>query len=222
MTTPALPWEAMHEHASKVTKTGDTVWTIEYVRDFLYREGSAVTPRWLSKIIDTNTVTEGYFYSAPLKQFGLVGGLAAHSALGFYFKDGTNILYSIEVRQPLGTDFALGMHGETVRIFTTHENLVGFRRVVRKQPFFRFPLTVPHHTLSTLLTSCLTDAQKNFSSTDTYSLLNNHCSTALMHVINSSLAHALPWHPSYHLTALLPNFLARKKILSYARGATFK
>ncbi len=211
-------WEPMHEHVSLAQPLELNRWRIEHVRNFIYKPDASPVYRWSTYDIDTMKITGAYFYVLPLGQFGKTHGkLFAHTCLGFSFEDGTNLLYSIEARQKIGEEYRPDTQTENVRMFATLDYFLGFRHMVRKRGFFRYPITLPQDTLVCLLRACLEDAHRAYERPDRYHPIKNHCTTALIAVMNRVLEHTIPWHPYWHLTRFTHHLLAKRAIIDMSK-----
>lgn len=211
---PVQQWEPMHEHVSRVEPYGNGTWHVGYIRDFIFTPDAPPAYRWSERTIDVSTVTAAHFYMMPLEQFGKIGHLFAHTCLGFSFSDGSNLLYSIEVRQPLGKEYRPSSDAENVRIFATLEYFCGFRHVVRKRGFSRYPILLSQEKLIPVLSACLEDAQTGYGTFNHYHAVTNQCTTALITAMNRGLETPLPWHPGFHLTGLTHHALAQNKLIN--------
>lgn len=214
-------WEPMHEHVSHVKQLGENKWLLENIRNFNYQPNNNTTYRWASKEIDISDIEKTFLYVAPLGQFGSHGNLFAHTTLGFFFKDESNIIYTVEARQGLGADFRLKGNKDNIRLFTTHNNLLTFRHNVRRRGFSRYPLTAEIDTQKQLLTACIDDLQNHRNAHDKYNALTNQCTTALMKVMNKALEKPIPWHPSWHVSRFLPSFLASRNLINLSQKEDF-
>lgn len=206
-------WEPMHEHASVAEPLESGRWRITYIRDFLYRSDAPPTYRWSLRDIDIANVTAAHFYVLPLGQLRKIGGLFAHTCLGFSFNDGTDVIYSIEARQRAGEEYRPNTDSQNIRIFSTLAYFSGFRHVVRKRGFSRYPITVPQGGLVSLLNACLKDAQGAYGRFDHYHPVTNQCTTALITAMNRGLEEPIPRHPYWYLTRLTHRLLAAHGIL---------
>ena len=218
---PAREWEPMHEHVSRVESRGDGQWHISNIRDFIFTPDAPPVYRWSETTIDIAHVTNAHFYTFPLEQFGNLRRLLfAHTCIGFSFTDGTNLLYSIEVRQPLGKEYRPSSNAENVRIFATLEYFCGFRHVVRKRGFSRYPILLPQEKIKNVLQACLRDAADAYDTVNHYHAVTNQCTTALIRAMNRGLEKPIPWHPWLHLTGLTHRVLAKRCLINLAHKET--
>lgn len=210
----------MHAHASRAKRITPEMWHVDYIRDFVYHEGTPPEERWISRNVTLSAATTAHFYVLPLEQFGRMGRFFAHTCLGFSFVDGTNLLYSIEARQPAGKDYDPRTRSENIRIFSTLDYFVGFRHVVRKRGFFRYPFTVPEETVSRLLGACLADAEEFENRHEYYHPITTQCTTRTLITMNRALETPVPWHPYWHLTRLTDRLLHAHSLIDLSKKET--
>lgn len=153
--------------------------------------------------------------------------MLVHTCFGFAFADGTELIYSVEARRKESEGYnpiTKGPFGgyEIIRLFTTFNDLLGFRKIERGQGLERYPLTLSHKQLQQLLQASLQDAARaaNATKPDIYHSINNHCTTALLEVMNDVLEKIekkIPRHIYWHITGMSPRLLAKYLMLDLSK-----
>ena len=210
----------MHEHVSRVALLSDGQWHITHIRDFIFTSDAPPVYRWSERTIDTSQITTAHFYRFPLEQFGKMRWLFAHTCIGFSFNDGTDLLYSIEVRQKADEEYHPGGNSENVRMFATLNYFRGFRHMVRKRGFSRYHILLPQSEVAGLLEACLEDAHDAYGKFNHYHAITNQCTTALIRAMNRGLKKPIPWHPGLHLTGLTHHVIAKRGLINLAQKET--
>lgn len=220
MSTQDTAWEPMHEHVSKATALGNSSWCIEYIRDFIFSPNTSPVYRWSSYTAELSQLTRAYLYSIPLTQFPIIGSLFAHTCIGFLFEDGTELLYSVEARIKKGSAYRPWQSADNVRIVATLNYFIGFRHTVRKQGFYRYPLTIPSDTAQKLFRACMEDSLAMRGVRDPYHSFFNQCTTSVRSIMNTVLEKKLPPHPFWHFSRFAHHILASRKMIAYSEKET--
>lgn len=151
------------------------------VRDFDWRSETDYTPRWVSREYDLSTLQ-----SADLILSYWMGPHIAHTLVSFGFRDGRQLVFSLEIRKERGEQFSAWAgffrQYEAVVVAAEERDIVRVRSNVRGEDVFLYRLNIPLEALKPLFLAYLDKAASIEKKPEFYNTLTSNCTTVVVDI----------------------------------------
>lgn len=170
----------------------DTEVTISNIRNFSYTSVSEYTPAYYDK---TFTLTDLVSVDYLVEPFGDIG--AAHTFLSFGFKNGDQLVISVEIRKEVGESFSplKGMfrNYELMYVIADERDVIELRANHRKHDVYLYPIRTSQAHIQQLFTSMLARANTLHEKPEFYNTLVSNCTTNIVDHINEITPKKIAW-----------------------------
>ncbi len=168
---------------------GDQV-TLDRVRNFNWRTQTDYDVRWETRQYDLKQLV-----SADLILSYWMGPAIAHTLVSFGFKDGSHVVFSLEIRKKRHESFsAIGgffREFEVVMIAADERDIVRVRTNVRGEQDYLYRLHVPEQDLRAMFLNYMTEAKSLEHTPQFYNTLTTNCTT-IVYDLAKRVAPSLP------------------------------
>jgi hypothetical protein len=183
---------------------GDRV-TLQNVRNFAWRSERDYTPHWetrdydLSRLVSLDMIVSYWSYRT-----------IAHMLISFGFDDGTQVVFSVEIRREKGESFSeIGgffKKFELCIIAADERDIVRLRTNVRREQTFLFRLNMPIATMRSLMLAYIEEANTLARAPRFYHTLTGNCTTLVWRMLKR-IVHPLPFSYRVLLSGYLPEYV---------------
>jgi len=168
-------WADDVAHVLHVDVNGDQV-TLDRVRNFHWRSETDYDARWETRHYDLKDLT-----SADLILSYWMGPAIAHTLVSFGFKDGSHVVFSLEIRKKRHESFsAIGgffREFEVVMVAADERDIVRVRSNVRGEQVYLYRLHVPEQDLRAMFLNYMDEARALEHRPQFYNTLTTNCTT---------------------------------------------
>lgn len=193
-----------------------SVVTLHNVRNFAWRTREDFTPRWETR----------QYNLADLRSLDLIvsywaGPLVAHTLVSFGFKDGRQLVFSVEVRRTRGQTFsALGglfKQSELLLVAADERDIVHTRSNVRGEAVYLYRVDLSLPQICALFHAYLQKADVLRQQPIFYNSLFSNCTT-LVYAMVKHIVPSMPWDYRLILSGYLPQYLYSLGALDTSRA----
>ncbi len=186
--------------------------TLNRVRDFHWRTTEDYDIRWEPRSYDLNQLV-----SADLILSYWMGPQVAHTLVSFGFKDGSHVVFSLEIRKEHGEKFsAIGgffRQFEVVMIAADERDIVRVRSNVRGEQVYLYRLAVPQEDLRKMFLNYVDEAQSLVHTPTFYNTLTSNCTT-IVYDLARRISPTLPLDYRLVLSGYLAEYAQDAKVLT--------
>jgi hypothetical protein len=203
-------WIAQHARMPSVSLDGERVY-VRDIRNFDFITERDFVPRYYDRtyvLTDLETVD---FIVVPFRDAPAL----AHTMLSFGFRDGEQLIVSVEVRLEEGESYhpVLGAmrQFELIYVLADERDAIRLRTEVRQDDVYLYRARAGAEQVQRLFVDVLQRVDKLRSEPEFYDSLTNNCTTNIVAHINALAENRIP----YQLDVLLPGYSAN---LAYNLG----
>lgn len=202
-------WETGMEKPAEITRTGNIV-TIKNLRD-LKDKGGEPYYTYASRTIDIKDIVRSWFVFEPfpVKSFPGFNGVA-HTYFIFDVKNGPPIAVSVEARREKGERYTAeeGLFNkyELINIWSTENDALIQRSVLRSENQYMFPLTVSSSASQALFAQMIQETQKLANHPRFYNSLLSNCTNELAKAANRIKPGIIP----FNIALIFPGYSDRE------------
>ena len=186
--------------------------TLNRVRNFNWRTTTDYDARWEPRTYDLNQIV-----SADLILSYWMGPAVAHTLVSFGFKDGSHVVFSLEIRKERGESFsAVGgffRQFEVVMIAADERDIVRVRSNVRGEQVYLYRLDVPHEDLRQMFMNYVDEANTLVNTPTFYNTLTSNCTT-IVYDLARRISPTLPLDYRLVLSGYLAEYAQDAKVLT--------
>ena len=195
-------WSPEVERIVQWNQSNETL-QLNNVRDFHYHSADSFDPRWIDETVTLSELERLDLGVAQISRNGLIG----HVFLSFGFRDGRQIVASVEIRRQAGESYD-PLRGcfrayELIYVIGTERDILGLRLNHRKHPIRLYPIQAEPLAIQRLFLEILTRAKTLQTQPEFYHTLRNNCTTNLIEHVDALLEKPLltGWRRSLPETA---------------------
>ncbi len=204
-------WADDVAHVLHVEVKGDQV-TLEKVRNFNWRSETQYDVRWETRHYDLQQLV-----SADLILSYWMGPAIAHTLVSFGFKDGSHVVFSLEIRKERHESFsAIGgffREFEVVMIAADERDIVRVRSNVRGEQVYLYRLNVPQQDLRAMFLNYMDEAKELEQRPSFYNTLTSNCTT-IVYDLARRISATLPLDYRLVLSGYLGEYAQDAKLLT--------
>ncbi|ART62722.1 DUF4105 domain-containing protein [Kushneria marisflavi] len=183
---------------------GDQV-TIDNVRNFDWQTPERYTERW-----ETRTYRLSELVSTDLIVSYWMGPAIAHTLVSFGFRDGQQLVFSVEIRRQRGESFsavgAFFKQFEMALIAADEHDIVRTRSNVRDEDVYLYRVALPEDDARALFLAYLDQARALRDTPAFYNTLTSNCTTLVFDMVKRIIP-GLPVDYRLLLSGYLPGYL---------------
>lgn len=173
-------WELGHEQLPHIVYSATSSWvTIESYRDFSWTGVKEAVVRYETQTLDLDTITGVDVFISHFDDFE---GLA-HIFLSFGFRDGRQVVVSLETRREAHEEFSplLGLlrQFEIIYVVGSEADIVGVRTGHRDERVYLYPTIASKEQARKLFDTIAADINAVYAKPRMYNTLTNNCTNEL-------------------------------------------
>jgi Domain of unknown function (DUF4105) len=197
-------WADDVAHMVRGTVNGDRV-TLQNVRNFAWRSAIDYTPRWETRSYDlARLITLDMIVSYWSRR------TIAHMLISFGFDDGTQVVFSVEIRREKSKSFSeIGgffKEFELCIIAADELDIVRLRTNVRREKTLLFRLNMPVAAMRSLLLAYIQEANTLARVPRFYHTITGNCTTLVWRMLRR-IVQPLPFSYRVLLSGYLPEYV---------------
>ena len=204
-------WADDVTHVLHADVHGDQV-TLDKVRNFNWRTETQYDARWETRHYDLKQLV-----SADLILSYWMGPAIAHTLVSFGFKDGSHVVFSLEIRKERHESFsAIGgffREFEVVMIAADERDIVRVRSNVRGEQVYLYRLNVPQQDLRLMFLNYMDEAKSLENKPSFYNTLTTNCTT-IVYDLARRISPTLPLDYRLVLSGYLGEYAQDAKLLT--------
>ncbi len=186
--------------------------TLRNVRNFNWRTTSDYDVRWEPRTYDLDQLE-----SADLILSYWMGPAVAHTLVSFGFKDGSHVVFSLEIRKERGESFsAIGgffRQFEVVMIAADERDIVRVRSNVRGEQVYLYRLNVTKDDLRKMFLNYVDEANGLMHTATFYNTLTSNCTT-IVYDLARRISPTLPLDYRLVLSGYLAEYAQDAQVLT--------
>ncbi|WP_457808831.1 Lnb N-terminal periplasmic domain-containing protein [Kushneria sp. EE4] len=210
-----LDWADDMAHLPRAEIEGDRV-TIDNVRHFDWQTRERYTQRWETRTYDLSELE-----STDLLVSYWMGPAIAHTLVSFGFRDGRQLVFSVEIRRQRGEAFsAIGgffKQFELALIAADEHDIVRTRSNVREEEVYLYRVALPEAAARQLFLAYLDEADALRDTPAFYNTLTSNCTTLVFDMVKRIIP-GLPGDYRLLLSGYLPDYLFDLDALDTSRS----
>lgn len=206
-------WYPKHGVQSDVTR-GDSVYTIQAVRNFTYAQNGAANEVWLKNVsADPLTAVRMWYLLEPFTNSPAI----AHPYFVFEFEDGTTLCFTIEGKRLNNAPYS-GLKGlmreyELGYVWITELDALTMPLTHEAKALYLYPLTFTQTEVQKILSQLLEDTHALFEKPEFYNTLFNNCTVRFARTLKR-IGHRVPHDVSWYLPGYSDRYFKRLGIIA--------
>jgi hypothetical protein len=186
-------WSKDQEILPEINFISDKI-EIKNMRNFSYTSINDYAINYYSQTFDLNNIKNLYFIIEPFSKYDG----PAHTMFSFWFRDGSNIVFSAEIRkkirEPELTPFKwITRKYEIVYMIWNENDFIKLRANYRKDQVIMYPIKTPQEKIKKLFISMLNRADQLSKKPEFYNTITQNCTTTLLDHVNELREEKIPW-----------------------------
>jgi hypothetical protein len=181
--------------------------TLHNVRDFDWRSNEDFTQRWESRSYDLDRLE-----SVDMIMSYWRGPAIAHMLISFGFEDGSQVVFSVEIRREKGEAFSeIGgffKQFELSIIAADERDIIRVRTNIRGEDAYLYRVKMPRADMRSLFIGYVTQANELVTTPRFYNTVTVNCTTLVYHMMKRIVGY-LPFDYRVVFTGYLPAYVYR-------------
>jgi Domain of unknown function (DUF4105) len=179
--------------------------TLYNVRNFAWRTNTDYTQRWESRSYDLQRLD-----SVDMILSYWSNRAIAHVLISFGFKEGSHVVFSVEIRRKKGNGFSeIGgffKEFELSIIAADEKDVIRVRTNMRGENDYLYQIRLPMSAMRSLFLAYVEQANSLVLTPRFYNTISVNCTTLVYHMVKHIVGY-LPWDYRLLLSGYLPNYV---------------